>query len=62
MIFFQNYLLFNYIIIKIVDRKIEYQLNNDIFLYNDNLIKSKMKPIMKKIPINLIYKDEIEKN
>jgi hypothetical protein len=62
MIFFQNYLLFNYIIIKIVDRKIEYQLNNDIFLYNDNLIKNKMKPIMKKIPINSIYKDEIEKN
>jgi hypothetical protein len=46
--FFQNYLLFNYIITKIVDRKIEYQLNNEIFLDNDNLIENKMKQMVKK--------------
>ena len=62
--FFQNYLLFNYIITKIVDRKIEYQLNNEIFLDNDNLIENKMKQMVKKkkFSINSIYKDKIEIN
>jgi hypothetical protein len=50
--FFQNYFLFSYIITKIVDRKIEYQLNNEIFLDNDNLIESKMKPMVKKKNLN----------
>jgi hypothetical protein len=46
--FFLNYCLFNYMITKMNDRKIESQTNTEIFFKDyDNLIKSKMKQIIK---------------
>jgi len=46
--FFLNYCLFNYMITKMNDRKIERQTNTEFFLKDyDNLIKSKTKQIIK---------------
>jgi hypothetical protein len=43
-----NYCLFNYMITKIDNRKIECQTNTDTFFLDyDNLIENKMKQIMK---------------
>jgi hypothetical protein len=48
MFFFQKYVLFNYLIIKLDDRKIKHQPNTKMFfLDRDNLIENKTNPITK---------------
>jgi hypothetical protein len=47
-LFFQNYILFNYLIIKLDDHKITHQHNTDMFFLDyDNPIESEMKLITK---------------
>ena len=47
-VFFQKYVLFNYLIIKLDDRKIKHQPNTKMFfLDRDNLIENETNPITK---------------